>query len=284
MLTMRNLRLFVAALLTSTVLLGQKYEVHLSSRNRAGDVFFYAASGTRSQQVSIAGQVMKQEEISAEFEGRAEVLDVDASGEPVRVALTVSKFTKSENGSTSELLEPGSVLLADGGAENPVSLKGGKISDDARKAFEVVYTPHKPGSATDDDVFGTKEPKAFGESWPINAKLASEDAKKSGIEISPEHLNGRTELVGKDRIGEADCLSVRAELVASGVALKDLPSGATVDEGTMQATFAGCVPIAGTSARKVLEMTLKARLTKNGSTIDIVGRQKSSKIWKEIRQ
>jgi hypothetical protein len=103
-----------------------------------------------------------------------------------------------------------------------------------RKAFEVVYSPHKPGSATDDEVFGTKEPKAFGESWPINAKLGSEDVKKSGIEVSPEHLNGRTELVGKERIGEADCLSVRGELVASGVALKDLPGGATVDEGTMQ--------------------------------------------------
>lgn len=281
---MTNLRLFVAALLTSTVLLGQKYELHLSPRNRAGDVFLYVASGTRSQQSSIAGQIMKQEEISAEFEGRVEVLDVDASGEPVRVALTVSKFTRSENGSTSELLKPGSVVLVDGGAENPISLKGGTISDDARKAFEVVYSPHKPDSATDDDVFGTKEPKVFGESWPINAKLASEDAKKSGIEISPEHLKGRTELVGKDRVGEADCLSVRAELVASGVALKDLPAGATVDEGSMQATFAGCVPIAGTSFRKSVSMTFKARFTTNGSTIDFVGRQKSSEIWQEVRK
>jgi hypothetical protein len=177
---------------------------------------------------------------------------------------------------------PGSVVLVDGSAEDPVSLKGGKISDDVRKAFEVVYSPHKPGSATDDEVFGTKEPKAFGESWPINAKLAAEDAKKSGIEVSPEHLNGRTELVGKGRIGEADCLNVRTELAASGVALKDLPAGATVDEGAMQATIAGCVPIAGTSVRKGLEMTLRARLTTNGSTIDIVGRQKASETWKEV--
>jgi len=176
---MSNVRLFVVALLTSTVLLGQKYEVHLSPRNHAGDVFLYAGKATRFQQVSIAGQTMKQEEVSVELEARAEVLDVDASGEPVRVALTVSKFTMSENGATSEALKPGSVVLVDGGAEDPVALKGGKISVEARKAFDVVYTPHKPGSATDDDVFGTKEPKAFGESWPINAKFASEDAKKS---------------------------------------------------------------------------------------------------------
>jgi hypothetical protein len=281
---MSNLRLFVLTLLTSTVLLGQKYEIHLSPRNRAGDVFLYAGKGTSFQQLSIAGQTVKQEEVSAEFEARAEVLDVDASGQPVRVALTVSNFAKSENGATLELLKPGSVVLVDGGAEDPVSLKGGHISEEARKAFDVVYAPHKPGSATDDDVFGTKESKAFGESWPINAQLASEDAKKSGIEVSPEHLKGRIELVGKDRVDEIDCLSVRAELMASGVAMKHLPPGATMDDGTMQATFDGCVPIAGTSIRKSVEMTLKAHFTSNASTIGIEGRQKSSEVWKEVRR
>jgi hypothetical protein len=227
---------------------------------------------------------VKQEGVSADFEARAEVLDVDASGEPVRVALTVSKFTKSENGATSEVLKPGSVVLVDGGAEDPVSLKSGKIGDDARKAFDVFYSPHKPGSATDDDVLGAKEPKTFGESWPINAKLASEDATKWGIEVSPEHLKGSTELVGKDKIGEVDCLSVRGELSASGVAIKNLPAGATVDDGAMQATFDGCVPITGTSYRKGVEMTFKARFTSNASTIDVVARQKSSETWKEVRK
>jgi hypothetical protein len=227
---------------------------------------------------------LKQEEISVEFEAMAEVLDVDTSGEPVRLALTVSKFTKAENGATSELLKSGSVVLVDGGAQAPASLKGGQISDEARSAFNVIYSPHKPGAATDDDVFGTNEPKAFGESWPINAELASEDLKKSGIQISPEHLKGKTELVSKDRVGEADCLKVRAELMASGVAMKDLPAGATLDEGTMQATFDGCVPIAGTSARKGMEMTLKARFTTKDSTVDLLARTRSSQTWQEVRK
>src|SRR5262249_2610566 len=160
------------------------------------------------------------------------------------------KFTKSENGATSELLKPGSVVLVDGGAKDPFSLQDGNIGAEARKAIDVVYSRHKPGSATDDDVFGAKEPKAFGASWPINAKLASEDLKKSGIEVSPEHLKGGMELVGKDRVAEADCLRVRAEFMASGIAMKDLPDGATVADGTVQATFDGCVPIAGASIRK----------------------------------
>jgi hypothetical protein len=209
---------------------------------------------------------------------------VDASGEPVRVALTVAKFTKLENGATSELLPPGSVVLVDGGAADPVSLKDGKISDEVRKVFGVVYSPHKPGSATDDDVFGTKEPKSFGDSWPINAKLAAEDAKKSGIEIPAERLQGRTELVGKDRVGEADCLTIRAQINASDVAMKDLPDGAIMDNGTMQATLDGCVPIAGTSSRKGMEMTLKARFTLNAATFDMLARQKSSEVWKEVRK
>jgi hypothetical protein len=279
-----SLRLFVLVLVTSTALLAQTYEVHLSPRNRAGDAFLFSSKGTRSQQVSIAGQIMKQEDVSAEFEARVEILDVDASGEPVRVAFTVSKFTKPNDGATVELLKPGSVVLVDGSAEDPVSLKGGTISDEARKAFGVIYSPHRPGSATDNDVFGTKEPKAFGESWPINAKLASEDLKESGIEISPDHLEGRTELVGKDRLGDTDCLSVRTELAASGVAMKGLPAGATSEEGTMQATFAGCVPIAGTSSRKGIEMTFRGRFTSNASTINIVFRQKSSEIWQAVRK
>jgi hypothetical protein len=175
----------LVALLTPIVLLAQKYEVHLSPRNRVGDVFLYTGKGTKLQQVSTAGQIVKQEEISAEFEGRVEVLEVDASGEPVGLALTVSKFTTLEDGKTSEVLKPGSIVVVDGGAENPVALRDGQISDDARRAFAIVYTPHKPGSPTDDDILGSKEPRAFGESWPINAKLAVEDAKKSGIEIPP---------------------------------------------------------------------------------------------------
>jgi hypothetical protein len=281
---MCSLRLFMFALLTPTLLLGQKYEVHLSPKNHVGDVFVYAGKGTRSQQVSIAGQIVKQEAISAELEATAEVLGVDAAGEPVRVAFTISKFTNSEDGAVLELLKPGSVVLVDGGVQDPISLKGGKLPDEARKAFGVVYSPHKPGSATDDDVFGTKDPKAFGESWPINVKLASEDARKSGIEVSPEHVKGRTELISKDRVGETDCLNVHADLIASGVGVKDLPAGATANDGTMQAAFDGCVPIGGTSLRKGVEMTFKVRFTSNASIIDYVGRQKSSEIWKEVRK
>lgn len=277
-----KLRLFVLALLTSSVLLGQKYEVRLTPRNRAGDVFLFKSKGSKFQRASIAGQVMKQEEVSAEFEGTVEVLDVDSSAEPFRLAFTVSKFTKSQNGASSELLKSGSVVLVDGGAGNPVSLKGGELSDEARKAFDVIYSPHTPGSATDDDVFGTKEPKALGDRWPINAKLAAEDAKRSGIEIPPDRLKGSTELVSKDSIGGADCLSVRADLMASGVTTNDLPAGATMDEGTVDATFDGCVATSGSSSRKRVDLTLKARLTINASTIELEVRQKSSQIWQEI--
>jgi hypothetical protein len=283
-LSMSNLRLFVLVLLTSTALLGQKYEVHLTPRNHPGDIFLFTANGTRFQQISIAGRVLKQEDISVEIEARAEVLDVDASGEPVRLALTISKFTKSEDGATSELLKPGSVVLVDGGAQDPASLKGGQLSDEARSAFNVIYSPHKPGAATDDDVFGTSEPKAFGESWPIHAERGSEDLKKSGIQVSPEHLKGKTELLSKDRVGEADCLTVRSELMASGVAMNDLPAGATLDEGTMQATLEGCVPIAGTSARKGMEMTLNARFNSKDSTVDLLARTKLSQTWQEVRK
>jgi len=72
--------------------------------------------------------------------------------------------------------------------------------------------------------------------------------------------------------------------MASGVSIKDLPAGARMDDGIIRATFEGCVPIAGASVRKGLEMTLNARFTLNASTIDIVGRQKSSETWKEVRK
>jgi hypothetical protein len=91
-------------------------------------------------------------------------------------------------------------------------------------------------------------------------------------------------LVGKDRLGESDCLSVRSEFTATDVSIKELPQGATADQGILEATFEGCVPISGTSIRKTEEMTAKMRLNVNSSTVDLIAGKKLTETWKQLRK
>lgn len=280
---MKLVRLLTLALMATIVLQGQKYDVRLCPPDHAGHRYLVSAKGESLQQMSAGGRVLKKENYRVEFEGLAEILTVDGKGEAIRIAFTVEQFIKTEDGEAIELLKPGSVILADGSLKEPISLKDGEIGAAARKAFGLVHAPHKPGDVTDDDVFGTKEPKSIGESWPMNSRLASENLKDASFEIAPEFLQGRLELAAKDKIGDTDCLSLRGELKADSFAMKELPPGFTVDRGAMRAAFRGCFPLNGSalSYRRAVDMSFEIRLTSKDSIIDTKFEQGTDATWKD---
>ena len=279
---MKNLRLATLTLLAAIGLYGQKYDVRLSPPDHAGHTYVVSMKGSRSQLALSGERVLGKEDYGVEFQGRAEILAVDGKGRPIRIAFTVERFTKAEGGNVVELLKPGSVIVADGSLKVPLSLKEGEMGEAARQAFGVLHSPHKPGDLTDDEVFGTTEPKSIGDSWPMNSKLASEDLGKTGPQIPPERLLGTTTLAGKEKFGDADCLSVRAELKADGLTMKDPPPGFTMDRGSMEAGFRGCFPINGAlSYRSAQDATFEIRLISKDLTINSSFKQNVEEAWSD---
>src|SRR5947207_15786295 len=96
---------FRAALLIFLIagtLHAQKYTVRLSPPLRAGQKFKVTASGKSLERNSLsmapAPAQVQIDEYEVQFEATAEVLAVDTKGRPCRVAYTVEKFTKTQDG------------------------------------------------------------------------------------------------------------------------------------------------------------------------------------------
>jgi hypothetical protein len=245
----------------------QKYPVRLSSPDHVGQKNRISLMGSRSQESASSqnGRILKSVSTNmlVIFEGREEVLAVDTTGMAVRESFTVEKFTNLENGITTVLLKPGSVILTDGSREAPnqIVLKGGVMAESARAAFSLVMPPHRPGSGTDDDVYGTKEPKGVGDRWTINKAAAVADLKDAMI-IPIERMTGVSSIVSKGNFGGDECLDLLTEVAADGVALKNGPAGFLPDQGTMEMTVRACVPInpAATSRKEGVVINAQYRL------------------------
>jgi len=275
------------ALVTTTAVDAQNYAVHMSTPVHAGQSYAVTATGSRLEKTSTGDRVLKAAEFQVNFQGRADVLEVDGNQQPFKVAFTVERFTKIEGGVTIDLLKSGSVIIADGSQQQPISVKDSTTEESVREAFELIYFPGKPGDFTDNEIFGTKEAKAIGDTWSINPALLSESLK--GIIAVPEgHLSGTVSLVAKDKIANIDCLSLRAELKADDLTPKDLPpgvtldSGVTLDQASLQLIVRGCYPTEDSrhSYRDGGELTMQMRLTSNdGVKIDITKAEKRDEVW-----
>lgn len=271
----------VLALATAAIVSAQSYPIRMSTPDHAGQRYMFTGAGSKVSKTSAGDRVMNSEDYQVSFEGRAEILEVDKGGRAVKIAFTVQRFTKAADGATVDLLEVGSVILADGSQKKPFSLKGGTLDEAAQEAFGAVYPAHKPNDVSDDDVFGTRELKRIGDSWPIHPEKAYESMKETGFSIPEGHLSGTVRLVAKDRIASTDCLSIRGELLADAIAA-ELPNGVTLERGNMQGVFRGCFPLdgSGLSRKEGADITVQMRVaSKDGTKFDVIFSQKSDDIW-----
>jgi hypothetical protein len=279
---MKRLRLVLLAVVAVPALDAQNYAIRMSTPVHAGQTYAVSASGSRLDKTSIGDRVLNSAEYHVNFQGGATILEVDGKGRPVKVSFTVERLTKIEGGMTIDLLKPGNVVMADSSLPQPIFLKDGTMEEPVRAAFQLVYSTHQSGDVTDDEIFGTEQAKEVGDSWPINAALASESLKDAGITVAPEHLSGKVSLVGKDKIGMVDCLDLSGEFRAQNVALKQVPPGVTVDGASVQAVFRGCFPveISQLSHTEGADMLMQMRLTsKEGVKADITRSEKRDSVW-----
>jgi hypothetical protein len=264
----------------------QTYAIRMAPPVETGKIYSVTTIGHKIDKVSVGGQVVKAADYQISFEGRALVLEVDSRSRPVKIVFTVDKFTKMEAGATIALLEAGAQVIADGKQAKPIYLKDGSLEESVREAFGLVYSAHKPDDFTDDDIFGAKEVKSIGQKWPINRSLAIQSFKGNGIVIPADRLNGTVSLEAIDKIGNADCLSLRSEMTASRIALSSLPEGFIVDSSSMTAVLRGCFPLEsrGLHGREGAEVTVEMHGSLADKKIDATSSQKRDAVWTPVAQ
>jgi hypothetical protein len=160
------------------------------------------------------------------FDADLRIAAVDDTGREARVDLTVKRFnTQNGPGVPTTLLPDGARLTVTySAAALDFKRADGELSADALAGLQQVFKPHQPRKVSDDDRFGTADPKRVGDSWPVNAAALTRDM--TGTTLPAYKVSGAVTLRAVKPVGGVECAQFETRL-----ALRDVPvQGATADE------------------------------------------------------
>ena len=194
--------------------------------------------------------------MDVEVDAVAEVLAVDGKQQGVRMAYAIERAQKTENGQTTELLGRGRVVTVEHRGGHAVYLVDGeKPPRPLEEALGIVISAHEPNSATDDEIFGTRERKKVGDEWGINTEAAAKDFTSRGVKIDPQSIQGVTKLVAAKTHEGVKVVELTGKLHIGNITLP-LPAGARVDKSFVEALFWGYFPQDTKAPRRVSESML----------------------------
>jgi len=232
----------------------KEYEVKIARKIDVGTKYALTADGALIRQVSltVGGQTSNQPDdgYGIHLEGTVEVLELDAIGEEAKVSCTVDKCTRITSKGQKELVPKGKVIIAEGkGKDTHFSLKdGGELSKEASEALDLAISLDTGDEYTDDEMFGTKQKQKVGSSWAVDGEKVAKDARRVGVIVKPEDVEGSFRLDGLEKAGDVECLKVSGSLKMKRLDRKDdeddgLPEGFSVETGSMEAKYGGLFPV-----------------------------------------
>ncbi len=136
---------------------------------------------------------------------------------------------------------------------------GAPATPEVREALRMV-TSLRTGGPSDDEVFGSTEPRAVGAHWPIDAQRAHDDlVSDQGSAMAAATIDGDVTLASLGQIQGHDCVEITSELHMANIGVPEAPAGSKVLEGKATANFEGMFPVDVTLPR--LSDKLKLAMT-----------------------
>ena len=241
-----------AALLAALATAGRAaddYEIRLQRPFKAGVSFTVSATDTlrSSETVDLPNGMSNQSSLFRRVTLDADVrIDkVDDQGAPTGAAVVIRRLTvQTGNGSQAALvapkvvLEPGTaVTLTYNGGQPVFALKAAAaLSDEGVLALQQAF--ERMGFS--DAVYGTKERKKAGESWPLNTSALAGD-KTNPQNVDPALISGTVTFKGVRTLAGIACVQIDSTMTA-----KDYPvQGAAAKEATMTEVFSAVLPTDG---------------------------------------
>ncbi len=236
------------ALIAVTCAAAEDYQIKFHRPPKVGDRYLVTATAVTETTMTpiIAGQKQPPDVtgFTADVEAVQEVLTLDERGEATKLRLTIKKcIIKSKDGH-EETIPAGTVITGTlRGGETLFEINDAKLSETANEVFALLFDLDV-GDITSDDVFGTKERKKPGDSWPINVDAGARDLIHDGIEVSPADISGSVSLLDVREYKGQKCLELMARCRVGQLkpAWDDLPAGLEVAEATLIIQFSGLFP------------------------------------------
>ena len=219
---------------------GQKYPIVLERDSEPGKPHPVRIKDetTDTTMMSSQGKVLSEEKkIKAlSFAGTGNAL---AAGKHHPTEYVVDELSQLKDGQPMALLAPGTkVLKSPVGKKWQYTVEGTPVGEEVRDALETLFSGTVSDTG-DDDIFGTAEPRAVGESWSINVEKMKEDEE---LDFDPKGASGSTRVVALRQVDGVECLEIEAEMTIPQVDFKGLPQGAKVLESKMSGRFIGLFP------------------------------------------
>lgn len=276
------------ALMMSAVwlLAAQTYSLHTEQRVPVGQTYAFSATGFSGQFLSSGDRTLQADEFRVTFEGQARVMEVDKSGQPYKLSFTVQKFTRTQNGTNVDLLPSGSVLLADGGQHEHYWLSHGLLDKETEEAFAILYSAHQPDLYSADEIFGTNQARAVGETWPIDGaralKILEKGMQETGFPFTADQLTGTVRFTAVEKVAGSDCAQLDAQITVGNFTTKKLSPGIVVNNGTFQGEFSGCFPFEKSAQSFREGQNLHARVAAtgpHGQQVEVTTDRKMEGTW-----
>lgn len=216
-----------------------KYEIVLRRDLEAGKSYRVSIKDDSQEHavMRVQGKVVSDESKSTllSFVGTQKLL---SAGHDQPAEYVVEELTRTQAGQTVALLPAGSKIAA-----TPVDKKwqyvveGQAMSEELDEALHTLFGD-EIGGPSDDDLFGSKVPRAIGESWNLDISLFQDES----VKLHPEGATGSTRLLSLRKIDGVECLEIQADLSVPRVTLHGLPEGTKLLEGGMSGHFLGMFP------------------------------------------
>ena len=227
-------------------------EVVLERRARPGDRFVLtteARDRTRSV-VRMPGEPVEEsvEDATHRLRADAVVLDVDAQGRVARIELTVKHATRLEGGEEEAVVPAGAVIQVSRALrpdEEPgVTWVGGTLTEE-QAAWITDVVDSREADVGADEMYGTVQPRAVGESWPIDAARAARNLDSMPtVRVSEERLRGQSTLAALTEIEGVPCMEIVTELELGDLSVLGLPPRVQLREAVATGRARRWLPLA----------------------------------------
>jgi hypothetical protein len=241
-----RLAFFFLGILCWTNSNAQDYEIRLHRALNAGAKYRIVASGQAFERIGLftGGKQFdqKEEDISFDVDATATALEVDPLGRPTQYTLEIEKFVASPDGGNRVTLERGTLITGRLEGQRFV-LTADDTPLDALAAKTIGFLILAPTSTgTDDDVFGTRERKKVGDTWPINAEAAARYlGEMLKTRINSSNIKGETTLARAGRGAAGEVVMIGGTFSIDGFSMT-LPGGEKILNGRMNASYQGQLP------------------------------------------
>jgi hypothetical protein len=234
---------------------GKKYQLKLDRPDKAGDKSqeVFSATLEKSQRITQGDTTLKEEvsDVKMELSGEQEVLEVSAQGKVKKLSFKVEKFTlKEEENPVQEPFKPGTVITGTGGEDGKEKFEadGKEIKGRAAEALSEVLSMNgaRKKQIDEDAAFGTKEPRAVGSEWDVDAKAFLESMPDDmPLVLKPESVRGKAKFPAVKTINGVECCQFQMSVTMKPESIKGMPPGFKLETVNIKVGGEQMVPVDG---------------------------------------